>query len=66
MANPDDLAAIDDIAFATGMRVRVLPVTQEEIDRAIAGHVDSMEPSASDSECFPVEVDEDAPPVPRP
>jgi hypothetical protein len=63
MANPGDLAAIDDIAFAAGMRVKVLPVTQEEIDRAIAIHLDSKGPSASSSESFP--VDEESPPVHR-
>jgi hypothetical protein len=66
MANPDDLAAIDDIAFATGLRVNVLPVSQEEIDRAIAVHLDSKEPSASESGGFPVEVEVVDPPVRRP
>lgn len=63
MARPGDIAAIDDIAFATGMRVKVLPVTQDEIDRAIAVHLDSVGLSASNSESFP--VDEDSPPVHR-
>jgi hypothetical protein len=60
MANPDDLAAIDDIAFATGMRVKVLPATREEIERAIATHLDSKGPAATPTASFPVE--DDAPP----
>ncbi len=65
MANPGDLAAIDDIAFATGLRVKVLPVSQEEIDRAIAVHVDAKNPSAADSESVPVEIREVVSPVRR-
>jgi hypothetical protein len=65
MANPDDLAAIDDIAFATGLRVKVLPVSQEEIDRAIAAQVDSGNPPVPDLESVPVEAQEIVPPVRR-
>jgi hypothetical protein len=65
MANPGDLAAIDDIAFATGLRVKVLPVSQEEIDRAIAAQVDSENFSVPDLESVPVEAQEIAPPVRR-
>ena len=39
MARPDDLPAIDDIAFATGMRVRVVPARPEDVDRAIEEHL---------------------------
>jgi hypothetical protein len=44
MDRPDDLAAIDHIVFATGLRVKVVPATETEIDRAIAVH---LEPPAS-------------------
>jgi hypothetical protein len=44
MARPGDLAAIDDISFATGMHVRVLPASDEAIERAIAAHLGSSEP----------------------
>lgn len=64
MANPGDLAAIDDIAFATGLRVKVFPVSQEEIDRAIA-QVDSENPPVPDLESVPVEAQEIVPPVRR-
>jgi hypothetical protein len=59
MANPDDLTAIDDIASATGMRVRAISATKEEIDRAIAVHLDAKDFAASDPESFPVEMNED-------
>lgn len=36
MANPNDLAALDDIAFATGLRVRARAATRDEVDRIIA------------------------------
>jgi hypothetical protein len=65
MANPGDLAAIDDIAFATGLRVKVLPVSQEEIDRAIAARVDSENPWVPDLESVPVEAQGIVPPVRR-
>jgi hypothetical protein len=39
MAQPGDLAAIDDVAFATGMRVRVVPASPEAVDRAIEAHL---------------------------
>jgi hypothetical protein len=42
MAHPDDLSARDDIAFATGMRVKVLAVSEGEVTRAISVHVDGV------------------------
>lgn len=57
MANPDDLAAIDHIVFATGLRVNVIPVSEKEIDRAIAVHLDSKGPLPWESGGFPVEVE---------
>jgi hypothetical protein len=46
MARPDDLPAIDDIAFATGMRVRVVPTSPEAVDRAIEEHLGRAWPLA--------------------
>jgi hypothetical protein len=50
MAHPGDLAAIDDIAFATGMDVRVVAASREAIDRAIATHLGPEEPPGPDGE----------------
>jgi hypothetical protein len=55
MDRPDDLAAIDHIAFATGLRVRVVPATEMEIDRAIAVHVEPRMPLGPDSKDVPNE-----------
>jgi len=38
MADPGDLAAIDHVAFATGLRVKVLPSTLEERGQALDAH----------------------------
>jgi hypothetical protein len=46
MANPNDLAALDDIAFATGLRVRARAATRDEVDRIIAAGVESGAGSA--------------------
>ena len=52
MAHPDDLSATDDIAFSTGMRVKAVAVSDEEITRAIAVHVEGSGPPHAD----PIEV----------
>src|SRR5512135_672181 len=50
MADPGDLAAIDDVAFATGMRVRAVAASPEAIDRAIAAHLGPEEPPGTEGE----------------
>jgi type IV pilus assembly protein PilB len=39
-ADPGDIAALDEVAFASGMAVRVVLATAADIDRAIARHLD--------------------------
>ncbi len=50
MSDPGDLAAIDDVAFATGMRVRAVAVSPEAIDRAIAAHLGPERPPGPEGE----------------
>jgi hypothetical protein len=59
MAHPGDLSARDDIAFATGMRVKVLAVSEEEIARAIAVHVERTGPAEVDPIELPVLLDDE-------
>jgi type IV pilus assembly protein PilB len=42
LADPADLRAVDDIAFATGMPVNPVLVAEHDIDRAIARHLDGI------------------------
>jgi hypothetical protein len=50
MAHPGDLAAIDHVAFATGMRVRAVGTSPEAIDRAIAAHLGAEGPPVPEDE----------------
>jgi hypothetical protein len=40
MSSPGNLSAIDEIAFATGLRVKAVATSDDEIERAIAFHVE--------------------------
>jgi type IV pilus assembly protein PilB len=42
LADPADLRVIDEIAFATGMPVKPVLVSEWDIDRAIAQHLDGI------------------------
>jgi hypothetical protein len=53
MAHPGDLAAIDHVAFATGMRVRAVAARPEAIDRAIAAHLGPEPPAGPEGEAAP-------------
>jgi len=45
MRDPDDLVAIDDLAFATGMRIRALRGEEQEILRALGRSSEPPAPS---------------------
>lgn len=47
MADPSDLVALDEIAFASGRPVSPVPATPAEIRRAIAIHLDAKAPAAA-------------------
>jgi type IV pilus assembly protein PilB len=42
LADPADLAVLDEIAFATGMAVKPVLAAESDIDRAIARHLDGV------------------------
>jgi type IV pilus assembly protein PilB len=41
LANPADLAVLDDLSFATGLEIRPVLASEEELDRAIENHLGS-------------------------
>jgi type IV pilus assembly protein PilB len=43
LADPGDLAAVDEIAFASGMEVKPVLVAERDLERAIARHLDGVE-----------------------
>ncbi|MFL5437527.1 MAG: hypothetical protein ACJ79W_00060 [Myxococcales bacterium] len=43
VADPADLHAIDEVAFAAGMRVRPVLVAEYDLERAIARHLDGID-----------------------
>jgi len=42
LADPADLRVLDEIAFATGMSVKPVLVSEPDVDRAIARHLDGV------------------------
>jgi type IV pilus assembly protein PilB len=59
MANPADLEALDEIAFATGRPVSPVPASLNQIRRAIAVHLDGRAPSAAP---LPIDLPEEETP----
>ncbi|HUL58798.1 MAG TPA: hypothetical protein VLU43_05975 [Anaeromyxobacteraceae bacterium] len=43
LANPGDLGAVDEVAFATGMQVKPVLAADEDLDRALARLLDGLD-----------------------
>jgi type IV pilus assembly protein PilB len=67
LADPSDLGALDELAFATGMAVRPVLAAEQDLDRAIARLLDGVvarRPPAFQDRADAIELPEDTSPLP--
>jgi len=48
-SEPQNLAALDDVVFATGLAVKAVLASDRDIERAIARHLDVLDPRGGES-----------------